>query len=678
MQQIHFRQLPEFTLIDSNLDWLGDSLQVFEFMNTFGDKLKKEALETLEQDFNFEFSNILLNIESFRCALENKLEKYRKELNQLTQFLTKLLVSNLEITQEEEKQEEEEEEDYFLKNLNRLDLNENTLSEILRLYLKKCLNYLENRKNNSFQIDITFNLKEKLKYFIENLNLNNFDYLNSNIKAAILAFLCDELLLNLNENSNSNYQSNENDSNKIKSSLIVEHIDETIEKLNKYKQEKKANEYEQCAKMLRSARNIGQDRFKRHYWLFNDSNDLLVEAHFENNILNLKSEQEQVKHLMDEILTKIEIEQEEEQVLNRFSHLIEQIKEPEKEFSLKLNTNNPADVLNLSFKHIQILVKHKLQYKNPIAIDKQYLSDQIDSSSKWWICESQKLTQFKNSLSKRGFREKNLLKNLSKIKLLDEEKDSRNEKLNSLFKDFQMNKQKISLNQMIHKEKVKLMKQVYSLEDKVFGANLQMAGNNMEQEKDQLEKEEDALQIAKNRLLKLEKRIDRRYLKYPFCSKKKLTNIKLKNNSEIDCLLAEKISNLTNKQANRLSIQINQCLKEYTNEINNLDKNSNDNNLVTVELKKWRKYLENSKTCSQVYLCLVELNKQIEWDKSIMKVICHICNMDNNEEKLLLCDNCDRGYHTYCFKPKIEKYIFYSKYLKIFFILFGLQLQYLL
>lgn len=34
---------------------------------------------------------------------------------------------------------------------------------------------------------------------------------------------------------------------------------------------------------------------------------------------------------------------------------------------------------------------------------------------------------------------------------------------------------------------------------------------------------------------------------------------------------------------------------------------------------------------------------------------CQFCQSGESEDKLLLCDGCDRGYHTYCFKPKMEK-----------------------
>lgn len=34
---------------------------------------------------------------------------------------------------------------------------------------------------------------------------------------------------------------------------------------------------------------------------------------------------------------------------------------------------------------------------------------------------------------------------------------------------------------------------------------------------------------------------------------------------------------------------------------------------------------------------------------------CQFCHSGENEDKLLLCDSCDKGYHTYCFKPRMEK-----------------------
>lgn len=33
---------------------------------------------------------------------------------------------------------------------------------------------------------------------------------------------------------------------------------------------------------------------------------------------------------------------------------------------------------------------------------------------------------------------------------------------------------------------------------------------------------------------------------------------------------------------------------------------------------------------------------------------CHFCEKGDKEELLLLCDHCDKGYHTYCHKPKMS------------------------
>lgn len=119
----------------------------------------------------------------------------------------------------------------------------------------------------------------------------------------------------------------------------------------------------------------------------------------------------------------------------------------------------------------------------------------------------------------------------------------------------------------------------------------------------------------------------------------------------------EKISHLIKEnEANsnpNMSLVFNEHIRDYMKKLNPV--NSTEN---SIELERWRRLVQSSTTPSQLSLRILDLNRLIEWDKSIMKVICHICNMENNEEKLLLCDNCDFGYHTYCFKPKIEQFDF--------------------
>ncbi|KAL1426598.1 hypothetical protein MTO96_018181 [Rhipicephalus appendiculatus] len=58
---------------------------------------------------------------------------------------------------------------------------------------------------------------------------------------------------------------------------------------------------------------------------------------------------------------------------------------------------------------------------------------------------------------------------------------------------------------------------------------------------------------------------------------------------------------------------------------------------------------------AQLAMCFSQLETCIAWDRSFMKASCQFCHSGDNEQMLLLCDGCDKGYHTYCFKPKMDK-----------------------
>uniref|UniRef100_A0A1A9VP08 PHD finger protein 10 n=1 Tax=Glossina austeni TaxID=7395 RepID=A0A1A9VP08_GLOAU len=51
-----------------------------------------------------------------------------------------------------------------------------------------------------------------------------------------------------------------------------------------------------------------------------------------------------------------------------------------------------------------------------------------------------------------------------------------------------------------------------------------------------------------------------------------------------------------------------------------------------------------------------KLMKELAVCKTVLSEMenCQFCTSGENEDKLLLCDGCDKGYHTYCFKPKME------------------------
>ncbi|KAH9413836.1 hypothetical protein DERP_009434, partial [Dermatophagoides pteronyssinus] len=80
---------------------------------------------------------------------------------------------------------------------------------------------------------------------------------------------------------------------------------------------------------------------------------------------------------------------------------------------------------------------------------------------------------------------------------------------------------------------------------------------------------------------------------------------------------------------------------------------ANDDN-ATAGLIRWRDAAREAKCCSQIAMGLHFLENCIAWDKSIMRASCQFCGSGENEAQLLLCDLCDKGYHMYCFKPKME------------------------
>jgi len=342
----------------------------------------------------------------------------------------------------------------------------------------------------------------------------------------------------------------------------------------------------------------------------------------------------------------------------------------ENPFELALNSHHP-DCTQLSFTQIEHLVRHSIQFKQP-----RHIPDNLIDTATWWKCDTQVLlSQLSDCLSKRGYREKELAKSINKLNeenqtdmiqanldnpstlnnLSCDQAASSNhqrmfEKTQQIFRDVSSDlvnttKKSEDVNKQIYREQIKVLKYVYSLEDRVFGANLQKPADNeklngMADRRDLKNSHDDSeneqpIDIAVERLADLEKRIERRYLKHPFVPKKKL---KLNKTAPItmDSDYSEEV-----KQP------------EFVVVVSG-GNNKNKEMSITRELEQWRELVSTCRTTSQLYILADELNTAIAWDKSIMKVICQICNSDSNEDKLLLCDSCDKGYHTYCFKPQLD------------------------
>ncbi|CAH8607503.1 unnamed protein product [Schistosoma rodhaini] len=209
------------------------------------------------------------------------------------------------------------------------------------------------------------------------------------------------------------------------------------------------------------------------------------------------------------------------------------------------------------------------------------------------------------------------------------------------------------------------------------------------------------LELARNRLLDIERHIERRYLLPPFNSEVHLNiipevettdvpflpevrsntestdtgietegecnDIKYEFNTEIvgdDINVSgqshiPQIRHVTNKQSNSNDPVDNSNVCDMQLDVNHSDGlngpiHDQTNNNVPQDLMYWRTNLNQASDVNTIRSCMNQLILAIAWDKSIMKVLCQICRRDNNEDCLLLCDGCDRGYHTYCFRPQLS------------------------
>lgn len=79
----------------------------------------------------------------------------------------------------------------------------------------------------------------------------------------------------------------------------------------------------------------------------------------------------------------------------------------------------------------------------------------------------------------------------------------------------------------------------------------------------------------------------------------------------------------------------------------------NDNSLKT--FKNWEKSLLECTNYSQVYIYLQSLEESIEWSKSILNAKCKLCKKKTDSNKIKLCSQCDRAYHIYCLRPKLDE-----------------------
>nr|XP_023030372.1 bromodomain adjacent to zinc finger domain protein 2B-like isoform X3 [Leptinotarsa decemlineata] len=199
-----------------------------------------------------------------------------------------------------------------------------------------------------------------------------------------------------------------------------------------------------------------------------------------------------------------------------------------------------------------------------------------------------------------------------------------------------------------------LLEQVEALEDKVASASMQVKGWKIPGRDLGEIPYRQIVHIVKNRLASLELNIERRYLKPPLGVNTGDPNLAAMSHDGASGSLGGG-STSTPSLGGSTPGQASACGSED----------------IPKGLSVWREAINRCATSAQVAMCLYSLEASIAWDKSIMKAVsspnvfnarkynsnlsnCQFCHSGDNEDKLLLCDGCDKGYHTYCFKPKMD------------------------
>ncbi|KAF5275381.1 hypothetical protein FQA39_LY06838 [Lamprigera yunnana] len=72
-------------------------------------------------------------------------------------------------------------------------------------------------------------------------------------------------------------------------------------------------------------------------------------------------------------------------------------------------------------------------------------------------------------------------------------------------------------------------------------------------------------------------------------------------------------------------------------------------------LEKWKQSLLAASSYSQIFLHYSTLNNCIFWTRSALLAKCQICRKMSDSECMILCDNCNKGQHLFCFRPKLEE-----------------------
>ncbi|CAK6957791.1 tyrosine-protein kinase BAZ1B isoform X2 [Scomber scombrus] len=76
---------------------------------------------------------------------------------------------------------------------------------------------------------------------------------------------------------------------------------------------------------------------------------------------------------------------------------------------------------------------------------------------------------------------------------------------------------------------------------------------------------------------------------------------------------------------------------------------------VATAVEKWKTAIREAQTFSRMHVLLGMLDACIKWDMSAENARCKVCRKKGDDEKLILCDECNKAFHLFCLRPALYR-----------------------
>ncbi|XP_072285050.1 tyrosine-protein kinase BAZ1B isoform X2 [Pyxicephalus adspersus] len=72
---------------------------------------------------------------------------------------------------------------------------------------------------------------------------------------------------------------------------------------------------------------------------------------------------------------------------------------------------------------------------------------------------------------------------------------------------------------------------------------------------------------------------------------------------------------------------------------------------IASAVEKWKNAIREAQTFSRMHVLLGMLDACIKWDMSSENARCKVCRKKGEDDKLILCDECNKAFHLFCLRP---------------------------